>query len=144
MKIFVSGNGNTSFEDFLQYYAAPISQILEKEADAQFLVGEFRGTDILTLEFLKTKTALVQVFHVGSAPRYFPDKFKTYAQNWQLVGGFTSDASRDAAAIEACTHFIATDFNSDEKRTSGTLKNIQKCLKLGKIRLDAAYFVSQK
>ena len=53
-----------------------------------------------------------------------------------FIGGFVDDNSRDNYAINVCTHFIATDFNSNEKRTSGTQKNIELCKTLGKIKID--------
>jgi hypothetical protein len=137
MNIYIFGNGNISFEDYQLHYQAPILRMLETHKDATFLVCEFRGTDTLTLELLKSRTAKVKVFHVGSRPRYFPDKFRTKADAWEVIGGFGNDAQRDAAVAELCTHFIANDFNSDEKRKSGTLKNIELCLSLGKMRVEA-------
>ena len=74
--------------------------------------------------------------HIGEAPRYLPDRYKTRVQQWTLQGGFADDAERDQAAISQCTHFLAYDFNTNDKRTSGTRKNIDRCLALGKIRLD--------
>jgi hypothetical protein len=44
---------------------------------------------------------------------------------------------RDEAAIEACTHFLAHDINSDENRKSGTQRNIERCLELGKERVNS-------
>jgi hypothetical protein len=132
-RIFIFGNGNTSFEDFMQHYAQPLGH-LTTELDTAFIVCEFRGVDTLVIEFLKTKTENVSVYHIGDRPRYKPDTFKTKAKNWQFVGNFSSDAERDKQAIGACTHFLAIDFNSDSKRKSGTLKNIEKCIELGKIR----------
>jgi len=135
MKIYVFGNGNISFDDFRQHYEQPITKILKDQPGVTFLVCEFRGTDVLTLEFLKSKTANVEVFHVGERPRYFPDKFKTESGSWKINGGYKNDEERDHAALNQCTHFIAKDFNSDEKRKSGTKKNIEHCLASGKIQL---------
>ena len=134
MNIFIFGNGNLRFTDYLKLYVEPIRKI-GFGADIHFTVCDFRGVDALTMEFLKCETANVSVFHIGEMPRYLPDKFKTKVGEWKLVGGFESDKARDFAAIENCTHFLAFDFNSDEKRKSGTLKNIEKCLNLEKIRL---------
>lgn len=132
MQVYVFGNGNISFEDFRKYYEEPIIRIVESNSDATFLVCDFRGTDTLVMELLKSITSNVIVFHVGERPRYFPDKFKTKANAWKVVGGFESDDQRDTEAASTCTHFLAQDFNSDEKRKSGTLKNIEKCIALGK------------
>lgn len=130
--VYIFGNGNTSFEDFQKYYAVQITQLLEASTSVQFILCEFRGVDTLSLEYLKTQTKHVTVLHVGSRPRYMPDRYKTYVDAWTIQGGFASDEARDQAAIERCTHFLAIDFNSDEKRKSGTQKNIEKCLELGK------------
>lgn len=132
MRVFVFGNGNISFADFLTCYQQPLSQLLETVEDLSFLVCDFRGADALTLEFLKTESSKVQLCHIGERPRYLPDAFKTQVGQWQLIGGFASDKERDRYAIENCTHFLAVDFNSDEKRESGTLRNIKKCMDLGK------------
>jgi hypothetical protein len=135
MKIYIFGNGNLSFGDFLDLYATILSPlVLDKEN--HFLVGDFRGADTLAMEFLKTSTPNVSIFHVGEKPRYQPDAFKTWVKDWQWIGGFANDSARDRAAIEQCTHFLGLDFNSDEVRKSGTQKNIEYCLKLGKINLQ--------
>lgn len=135
MNIYLFGNGNISFTDFLQLYGEPIKKI-GFGADIYFTVGDFRGTDTLAMEFLKCETPNVSVYHVGKKPRYLPDQFKTMVSEWNLIGGFNSDSERDNAAIENCTHFLAYDFNSDESRKSGTQKNIVRCLSLNKIRLQ--------
>jgi len=68
MRVFVFGNGNISFADFLTYYQQPISQLLQNIEDLSFLICDFRGTDTLTLEFLKTQSAKVQLCHIGENP----------------------------------------------------------------------------
>lgn len=132
MKIFVFGNGNISFDNFLDLYKKPLSLIIERQ-DPTFLLSDFRGVDTLMMEFLKNITTQVNIYHIGDKPRYTPDKYKTKADRWTFIGQFESDQQRDHAAIDACTHFLAYDFNSDEKRKSGTLKNIETCLALNKI-----------
>lgn len=87
------------------------------------------------MEFLKDKSENVTILHVGQRPRYLINKFKTKAEKWNVIGGFTSNYERDLFGIELCTHFLAIDFNTDEKRKSGTLKNIEKCLNLNKIKI---------
>ncbi|MEZ4430699.1 MAG: hypothetical protein R3A51_23730, partial [Nannocystaceae bacterium] len=77
------------------------------------------------------------VFHVGERPRYLPDRYRTKVSGWTLVGAFASDEARDAAAIEACTHFLAHDVTSTPARVSGTQRNIERCLALGKQRIGA-------
>ena len=134
MKVYIFGNGNIKFSDFEQLYLKPIYALLPKEKP-EFFVCDFRGTDTLMMEFLKSETPNVSVLHIGEKPRYLPDKYRTKVSQWKIIGGFVDDQSRDEYAINACTHFLATDFNSNEKRKSGTLKNIEKCLSLGKVRI---------
>lgn len=134
MNIYLFGNGNISFEDFRIHYEEVISRCLSDET-VHFSLCDFRGTDTLVMELLKCTSANVSVYHMGEKPRYLPDKFKTKVGSWKIIGGFENDAQRDMEVISQCTHFIAIDFNSDEKRISGTQKNIDLCEKLGKIRL---------
>ncbi|MGB1014229.1 MAG: hypothetical protein ACPG4T_08865 [Nannocystaceae bacterium] len=135
MKLYLFGNGNLSFEDFRTHYVRNLD--LGTQADDSFVVCDFRGADTLVMEYLKHHSGRVQVFHMGERPRYLPDKYRTKVSQWELVGGFESDEARDDAAIDASTHFLAYDTNSSPKRQSGTGRNIDRCLKLGKIRLEA-------
>lgn len=134
MEIYIFGNGNLSFQDFMQYYAALLSKYLNND-EVFFLVCDFRGVDTLVMEFLKCSAKNVIVYHVGEHPRYLPDKYKTNVPHWNIVGGLVSDEARDFAAIQHCTHYLAFDFNSDKKRKSGTQKNIELCEEMGKINL---------
>lgn len=136
MRIFVFGNGNLPFRLFVAQY---IPHLLSATADgAKFIVCDYRGVDTLTMEYLKTKTPNVTVFHMLAQPRYWPATFLTQASDWLRVGGFESDRERDDAAIEACTHFLAYDINSDAGGKSGTQKNIERCLELGKEQVGGA------
>lgn len=135
MIIYVFGNGNLSFQDFLSNYLEPLRPYLN-DNKASFLIGDFRGADTLTMELLKTTSINVSVYHLFEAPRYLPDKYKTKVGAWQLRGGFLTDEERDGAMIAACTHFLGIDFNSSSKRESGTSKNIQKCLDADKISIS--------
>lgn len=132
MTAYIFGNGNIAFADFMRFYEAPLRSLLELP-DVHFVLCDFRGVDTLAMELLKSETENVSVYHVGDRPRYTPDQFKTRVSRWKRVGGFKSDGERDSAAIQACTHFLAVDFNSDEARKSGTKKNIEECLRLDKL-----------
>jgi hypothetical protein len=134
---YVFGNGNLSFDEFLKYYVPPMHRLLQ-DSNAHFVLCDFRGTDVLALEYLKAKTPNVSLLHVGERARYLPDSFKTQVGKWQIIGGYKNDSERDQAAIAMCSHFIAKDYNSDENRKSGTLKNIEHCLALGKLALIPA------
>lgn len=135
MKLYIFGNGNLGLEQFLIQYCNPLRMLDFVSLGIQFLLCDFRGVDTLMMEYLKTLTPDVSVYHVGEKPRYLPDRYKTQVSQWQQVGGFASDADRDAAAIAACSHFLAYDFNSDAERKSGTQRNIERCLELGKQRI---------
>jgi hypothetical protein len=130
-KVYIFGNGNLSFNDFLHYYQSPINKLLQLE-NVHFILCDFRGVDTLTMELLKCATANVTILHIGEKPRYTPDKYKTKVSQWNFIGGFESDSERDITAIDMCTHFLAHDINSNEKRKSGTLTNIENCLRQNK------------
>ena len=132
MKLFVFGNGNTSFEDYSEKY---VSYLCKLNKNTEFLVCDFRGVDTLTMEYLKTKSSKVSVYHIGEKPRYLPARYRTKVSSWQLFGGYETDHERDMAAICGCTHFLAFDFNVSAQRKSGTATNIEKCLQLNKISL---------
>lgn len=132
-KIYVSGNGNLSWENFHQFYIEPLKKL--NLSECEFIIGDFSGTDTMMMEFLKDKCENVTILHVGKRPRYLANSFKTKTMKWNVIGGFVNDYERDMFGIDLCTHFLATDFNTDEKRKSGTLKNIEKCLSLGKIKM---------
>jgi hypothetical protein len=133
MKVCIFGNGNISFENFQKEYLRFIESLDLKTIE--FHLADFRGTDTLMMEYLKTKSSRVIVYHIGEKPRYFPDKFKTLVGEWIIKGNYRSDLERDSDMIRNCTHFLAVDHNSDEKRKSGTAKNIEMCLKENKINL---------
>lgn len=133
-KIYVSGNGNLSWEKFHEFYVQPLKDF--NFAECEFIIGDFSGADTLMMEYLKDKTEKVTVIHIGEKPRYRINTFKTKASAWTFSGNFKSDAERDEYAVAYCTHFLAVDFNSDSKRKSGTLKNIEKCLNTGKIKIE--------
>lgn len=139
MKLYIFGNGNIKFTDFENLYLNPVKQLLQTNNNVEFLVCDFCGVDTLVMEYLKTESSQVHIFHIGEKPRYLPDKYKTKVSQWKIKGGFDDDLSRDEAAIEACTHFLAIDFNSNEKRKSGTQRNIERCLALGKILIDGKH-----
>lgn len=132
-KIFVFGNGNLSWENFHRFYIDPLKETMVSECE--FIIGDFTGIDTMMMEYLKDKTENVTIIHMKDRPRYFVNTFRNKTSKWKTVGGFISDAERDEFGISNCTHFLAVDFNSDETRKSGTLKNSEKCLSLNKIRI---------
>ncbi len=81
-KIYVSGNGNVSWEKFQQFYIEPLKKFNLDECE--FIIGDFSGTDTLMMEFLKDKTEKVTILHVGKRPRYFANSFKQKLKNGKL------------------------------------------------------------
>lgn len=135
--IYIFGNGNLDFQDFLTNYLKPLQPYLN-DKNVSYLLGDFRGADTLAMEMLKTVSVNVTIYHLFDAPRYLPDKYRTKVGAWVTQGGFLTDVERDNAMIKRCTHFLATDFNSSEKRESGTSRNLQRCKEAGKIQLGGA------
>ena len=123
MKLFLFGNGNISFNFFLEYYVPIINKAIEN--DLSFIVGDFRGSDVLIQEYLKDKTRKVEIYHCFDSPRYLADKFKTKVSSWMIKGGYATDLERDRAMINGCNFYFGVDLNSDHKRESGTLKNLK-------------------
>lgn len=131
--IYVFGNGNLSWEHFQEFYINPLRNF--NFSDCEFIIGDFTGADTLMMEYLKNKSEKVTIIHMGEKSRYFTNRFRTHSGKWKKIGGFTSDAERDQYGISNCTHFLATDFNSDDKVKSGTSQNIDKCFALHKIKV---------
>jgi hypothetical protein len=134
MKIYIFGNGHTSYKDFEALYLIQLEKLIMIE-NIEFIVCDFKGIDTLVMEYLKTESTQVKICHIGERTRYTPDKYKTKVSQWNFLGGFIDDEDRDAYAIKECSHFLAFDFNSNVKRKSGTLNNIEMCESLKKIRI---------
>ena len=120
----ISGHGNLTFEEWLEHYKPLIDSALEE--NAQFLIGDFRGTDVLCLEYLKNKTTQVTVCHCFEKPRYWVDKIDLPSQEWKYQGGFVSDLERDTYMTDNSDLDIAWVRLGKEK--SGTAKNIKRRL----------------
>ena len=133
MILYIFGNGNLSYQDFHTFYVGQLQRV--QDLNPSYILGDFRGADTMAMEYLKTASRNVRIFHMGARPRYYPDAYCTLVGKWKKVGWFKSDESRDDAAIESCTHYLAVDFNSDENRKNGTRRNIELCNSFGKIRL---------
>ena len=113
---FVSGHLDLTVDEFRDYYAPRISAALDDDADTAFVVGDARGCDLMAQLHLRDARALrVQVFHMLERPRNNVGGFPT-------VGGFTSDASRDAAMTSASDADIT--WVRPGRTTSGTAANL--------------------
>ena len=122
---FISGHLDLTHAEFNEHYAPRL--LAAHENHARFVVGDAPGTDEMAQRFLYALGAQrpagdplrgrqldVRVFHMFEAPRHnceFP-----------TVGGFTSDAARDAAMTAASLDDIAWVRPGREK--SGTAKNL--------------------
>ncbi len=122
MIYFISGHGNLHFEEWFTHYKPLIDNALSE--NAHFLIGDFRGTDVLSAEYLKNKTAQVTIVHCFTKPRYRVDVIDLPSAKWAYQGGFPNDAARDAYMTQHSDRDIAWVRAGREQ--SGTAKNIQR------------------
>jgi hypothetical protein len=118
LTFFISGHLDLTAAEFEEHYKMRILGAVE--LGAGFVVGDARGTDDLAQKFLRASGARnVRVFHMFEFPRF--------NNEFQAVGGFTSDENRDAAMTAASTSDIAWVRPGREK--SGTAKNLARRLR---------------
>lgn len=116
---FVSGHLSLTEAEFETYYIPAIDLALAR--GDSFVVGDARGVDTLTQNYLKGQTERVTVYHMFLEPRN--------NAGFPLIGGFASDAERDAQMTADSDIDIAWVRPGREK--SGTQKNINRRAKLG-------------
>lgn len=110
--VFVSGHLDLTEEEFREHYGP---RILEAHAQGwDFAVGDARGTDQMTQDFLKRMAGRVTVYHMGDAPRY--------NAGFPTVGRLANDEERDAAMTCESARDIAWVRPGREK--SGTARNL--------------------
>lgn len=119
---FISGHGNITFEEWTENYKSLIDKALGE--NAHFILGDFKGTDVLSMEYLKDKTQNVTIVHCFSKPRYKPDTFDLPSSCWKFEGGFKSDEERDMYMTQHSNEDIA--WVRKGKENSGTAKNIKR------------------
>lgn len=119
---FISGHGNITFEEWLINYKPFIDAALKQ--NSQFILGDFRGTDTLSAEYLKDKTPHVKIIHCFQRPRYKVDTVNLASKYWEYIGGFENDTERDAYMTQNSDYDIA--WIRKGKENSGTAKNIQR------------------
>lgn len=78
-KIYVSGNGNVTWENFHQFYIEPLKKL--NLSEYEFIIGDFSGTDTLMMEFLKDKSENVTILHVGKNQDILPICLKQRQRN---------------------------------------------------------------
>jgi len=110
---FVSGHLELSPAEFADHYEPQLRAALAE--GAAFVVGDARGCDALTQAFLDREgCTAVLVFHMFDAPRH--------NAGFPTVGGFASDADRDAAMTQRSDADIGWVRPGREK--SGTARNL--------------------
>lgn len=119
---FISGHGNVSFEEWLEYYKPQIDNALLE--NAKFIISDFRGADVISMEYLKNKTKQVTVYHCFEKPRYKVDVVDLQSKDWEYIGGYSSDSERDKDMTNCSTDDILWIKAGKEK--SGTAKNLKR------------------
>jgi hypothetical protein len=121
---FISGHGNIHFEEWITFYKTKIDNAIAESA--AFIIGDFRGTDVLSAEYLKNKTEKVTITHCFKKSRYKVDVIDLYSEKWIYKGGFESDEERDKYMTLNSDEDIA--WFREGRESSGTAKNIQRRL----------------
>ena len=111
---YVSGHLDITPDEFDVHYRPAIDEALAR--GDSFVVGDARGTDSMTQNYLLGKTTAVVVYHMFTNPRNNLG-FKT-------IGGFESDVERDAQMTEDSDQDIA--WVRPGRKKSGTQKNIDR------------------
>lgn len=120
--VFISGHGNLTFEEWLEHYKPLIDKCLL--LNYHFILGDFRGTDVLSIEYLKNKTSNVTICHCFKKARYNVDIINLQSANWKYVGGFKTDEERDSYMTSNSDEDIA--WIRYDKINSCTAKNIER------------------
>lgn len=119
MIYFISGHGNLSAEDFVEYYVPGINHALITDPDPRFVIGDYVGADTLAQLYLlnRVQRTRVTVYHMFLKPRINLGDYNT-------DGGYQSDDERDTAMTEASDVDIA--WVRPGFKTSGTQANINR------------------
>ena len=121
-KIIISGYLDLNKKEFEEHYQASIDEALEcKES---FVVGDARGADTLTQNYLFGKTEAVIVYHMFTSPRN--------NAGFTTVGGFKTNKARNEQMTRDSDQDIAWVYLGQQ--SSGTQKNINHRIELGKIK----------
>lgn len=127
--IFVSGHLDLTLAEFQEHYAPKLAEAV-KDPESKFVVGDARGADTMTQEFLSQHVApeRVQVFHMLERPRNLAIKAST-------VGGFENDQERDIAMTLASTEDLG--WIRPNRTRSGTAHNLER-------RKHAEYYAKER
>jgi hypothetical protein len=111
---YISGHLDLTLPEFEAHYCPAIDAALAR-GDA-FVVGDARGADTLAQNYLFGKTTTVVVYHMFASPRN--------NAGFETVGGFASDAERDARMTADSDQDIA--WVRLGREMSGTQKNLDR------------------
>jgi len=111
---YVSGHLDLAPAEFETHYRPALDAALAR--GEAFVVGDARGTDTMTQNYLLGKTTAVVVYHMLTSPRN--------NAGFPTVGGFASDAERDARMTADSDQDIVWVRPGREK--SGTQKNLDR------------------
>lgn len=121
---FISGHRDIARNEFIQYYAIPITRLVETEPDSKYVIGDYHGVDVMAQHLLNAfvesgiiSKSNVTVYHMFNSARNNPC-------NFEEVGGFTTDEDRDSAMTLISDEDIA--WVRPGKEGSGTDQNIQR------------------
>jgi hypothetical protein len=114
MNIFVSGHLDLTQAEFDAHYRPALDEALAR--GDSFVVGDARGTDSLTQNYLLGKTDAVVVYHMFTSPRN--------NAGFNTIGGFADDEARDTRMTTDSDRDIAWVRPGRER--SGTQKNIDR------------------
>jgi hypothetical protein len=116
---FISGHRNISNEEFEKYKNA-LSEIIDKNPEALFVVGDYYGVDIMAQNYLIDELNInperITVYHMFNSARNINPKITN------TIGGFMTDEERDAAMTANSFKDIA--FVKNHTEWSGTGQNI--------------------
>lgn len=116
---FISGHRNISEIEFEKYKQC-ISEIINENPNALFVVGDYNGVDImaqnLLIDELNFNPEHITVYHMFETPRNVNPKIVNF------VGGFENDEERDAAMT--VNSFKDVAFVRNHFELSGTAQNI--------------------
>jgi hypothetical protein len=111
---FVSGHLDLTPAEFDAHYRPALDEALAR--GDSFVVGDARGTDTMTQNYLLGKTTAVVVYHMITSPRN--------NVGFGTIAGFTSDEERDTQMTADSDQDIA--WVRPGRKKSGTQKNIDR------------------
>ena len=115
---FISGHLDLTEDEFYEHYAPQLHSVMDYDRNAKFVVGDARGTDLLSQSYLRRifniKLERVTVYHMFESPRNNPCNFPT-------KGGYLTDCERDTAMTLNSTKDIL--WIREGREGSGTAQN---------------------